>query len=96
LKLRDISPVGCLLESVEGGEFWARYSFIGVGFRWILRAKDRLVEIDTPEGGGRCFEGEALDALKERVLDKRVYRQGDSSAFLGGNRLFGLRFRKAL
>ena len=84
LKLRDISPVGCLLESVEGGEFWARYSFIGVGFRWILRAKDRIVEIETPEGCGRGFEGEALDALKERVLDKRVYREGDLPPFFGG------------
>jgi len=33
-----------LLESVEGGEKWARYSFVGTGARAIFRARGREVE----------------------------------------------------
>lgn len=83
LKLRGISPTGCLLESVEGGEFWARHSFIGVGFLWLLRAKGRLVEVETPQGCEN-FEGEVLDILKNLVLDKKVYRHDALPPFSGG------------
>ena len=34
---------GEMLESVEGGEKWARYSFIGTGSRAIFRARGREV-----------------------------------------------------
>ena len=36
LKLAD-SDYSCLLESVEGGEKWGRYSFIGLGSRQVLK-----------------------------------------------------------
>ncbi|KPK64424.1 MAG: hypothetical protein AMS21_06270, partial [Gemmatimonas sp. SG8_38_2] len=43
-------PFGFLLESVVGGEKWARYSFLGTGAigAWRLRSGDQ--EIWTPEG----------------------------------------------
>src|SRR5436305_7896810 len=43
-----------LLESVVGGEKWAAYSFIGVGARAVLRAKDGryVIERFDVEGGG--------------------------------------------
>ncbi len=44
-------PFGFLLESVVGGEKWARYSFLGVGAvgAWRLRGRDQ--ERWTPEAG---------------------------------------------
>jgi len=44
LKLRTPGH-GCLLESVEGGEKWARYSFLGTGATTVLRSKGPYVEI---------------------------------------------------
>ena len=44
LKLREPGH-GFLLESVEGGEKWARYSFLGSGAKTIFRSKGRHVEI---------------------------------------------------
>ena len=52
LKLAD-NDYSCLLESVEGGEKWGRYSFIGLGSRtvlkvtgheWILETDGQIVE----------------------------------------------------
>ncbi|MCP4037216.1 MAG: anthranilate synthase component I, partial [bacterium] len=40
----DDDRTSFLLESVEGGEKWARYSFIGSGARAAFRAKDGVVE----------------------------------------------------
>lgn len=50
LKLRpeednDLKTPAFLLESVEGGEALARYSFLGVGARATLKTKDRDVWI---------------------------------------------------
>jgi len=57
-----------LLESVEGGEQWARYSFLGTGARAIFRAFGRRVEW---EEGGRLERieapGDPLEILRERL-----------------------------
>jgi anthranilate synthase component 1 len=41
---------GFLLESVEGGEKWARYSFLGTEPARVLRARGGTIEIETPGG----------------------------------------------
>jgi anthranilate synthase component 1 len=64
----DDGRTSFLLESVEGGEKWARYSFVGTGARAIFRARGRQVEWDE---GGACerFEapGDPLEVLRERL-----------------------------
>lgn len=82
-KFKGVSPVSCLLESVEGGEFWARFSFIGVGFQWLLKAKDRQVLLKTPKQQS-WFEGNALEVLKERILHKNVAKTEELPPFYGG------------
>jgi anthranilate synthase component 1 len=61
-----------LLESVEGGEKWARYSFIGTGARAIFRARGRQVEW-TEAGQTRCLEvaGDPLEVLRARLAEYR-------------------------
>ncbi len=46
-------PWGFLLESLEGGERWARYSFLGTEPREVLRYRGRSVESWTAAGGWR-------------------------------------------
>lgn len=41
-----------LLESIEGGEKWARYTFLGAGPATIVRSKGRMVEVQR----GDCVE----------------------------------------
>ena len=48
-KRLDDGRTSFLLESVEGGEKWARYSFIGTGSRAVFRARGR--EIEWTRGG---------------------------------------------
>ncbi|HTR22182.1 MAG TPA: chorismate-binding protein [Gemmatimonadales bacterium] len=45
------SPFGFLLESVVGGERWARYTFLGTEPREVWRYRGRAVERWTPNGG---------------------------------------------
>ena len=39
-----------LLESVEGGEKWARYSFIGIRPSKVIKGRGRKLEIHSPDG----------------------------------------------
>src|SRR5881409_1476537 len=41
-------PYGFLLESVEGGEKWGRYSFLGTEPAQVFRARGAEIEIDAP------------------------------------------------
>jgi anthranilate synthase component 1 len=83
----DDGRTAFLFESVEGGEKWARYSFIGTGARAILRAHGR--EVEWEEGGETQriqAPGDPLDVLREKLASYRVVAP-DSLAlprFLGG------------
>jgi len=61
-------PFGFLLESVQGGEQWARYSFVGTrpASAWML--KDGAVSLWTPARG--WFRIEVKDPLAD--LDRRL------------------------
>lgn len=71
-----------LLESVEFGDKWGRYSFLGASTRAIIRAKDGVVTIS--EGASVCErKGNPLSILSE-------YLEGFSMATLPG--VDGLKF----
>lgn len=79
-------PYSFLLESVEGGEKWARYCFLGCNPSTIVRTQGQSVTIETNgEIETRNIEGESpLSALRkilkeyEPVVDDRLPR------FFGG------------
>lgn len=52
-----------LLESIEGGEKWARYSFLGVGSGRVFRSRDGYFEV--LENGEIVNSGEVADPLVE-------------------------------
>jgi len=52
-----------LLESIEGGEKWARYSFLGVGSGRLFRSRGKYFEV--LEQGEMVSSGEVADPLVE-------------------------------
>lgn len=61
-----------LLESIEGGEKWARYSFIGFDPALIFRSKGKTVQLIKNGSVIRTVESAyPLDVLKELMQDYR-------------------------
>ncbi|MGE4649647.1 MAG: anthranilate synthase component I [Myxococcota bacterium] len=83
----DDGATSFLFESVEGGEKWGRYSFIGTGARAIFQARGHRVEW-RDSAGTTSFEvsGDPLEVLRERLAEMRpVTLDGvDLPRFLGG------------
>jgi anthranilate synthase component 1 len=68
----DDGRTAFLLESVEGGEKWARYSFIGTGSRAIFRARGRDVEWSQGAATEHIrVDGDPLEVLRERLARLR-------------------------
>src|SRR6185436_264831 len=65
-------PYGFLLESVEGGETWGRYSFLGTEPARVFRAQGTRATIETP---GRVAEiretDDPLGVLKALLAEYR-------------------------
>jgi anthranilate synthase component I len=64
LRLQQNNPYTFLLESIEGGEQVARYSFLGVKPHLIMRVRGRTVESIT-NGQVERLPGTLLDALRQ-------------------------------
>lgn len=73
-----------LLESVEGGEMWARYSFLGLRPSKIIKGWGRRIEVSSPEGTDTFEADDPIAFLKETMS---VYRAVDVEGlprFFGG------------
>ena len=78
-------PFGFLLESVVGGEQWARYSFLGTRPRAAWRLRDGRVSWWTSEAGWSPVEAEdPLDDLDARLRAHRVVEAPELPRFWGG------------
>ena len=84
LKLVD-GPNAFLLESVQGGESWGRYSIIGLPCRRAWRASDHCFEqLDFGRVVERRAEVDPLGAIGEIVAGIRSPRLDDLAGFSGG------------
>ncbi len=85
LKVGD-RPYSYLLESVEGGQNLARYTFIGASPSLVFESKGRQIAIETPGKGKKTFKtGQDPLAELEKLLKR--YKQapvGDLPPFCGG------------
>jgi len=72
-----------LLESVEGGEKWGRYSFLGTEPSVIFRSKGRDIEI-LENGKSRKHKGDPLDALRELLSRYKPVTTPELPRFHGG------------
>jgi len=84
LRLRP-GPYAFLLESVEGGEKWARYSFLGAEPLMVLSAKDGRISLRR--GGARpqrLPDGDPLEALRRLLGDIQPVAVPGLPRFQGG------------
>jgi len=72
-----------LLESVEGGEKWGRYSFLGTEPSVIFRSKGKLIEI-TENGETNNIEGDPIDELRKLHSRYRPVPESGLPRFHGG------------
>ena len=78
-------PYGFLLESVEGGEKWGRYSFLGTEPRRVFRARGHSVEIETPgERVEKKTVADPMQALKDLLGVFRPVAVPGLPRFAGG------------
>jgi anthranilate synthase component 1 len=74
-----------LLESVEGGEKWARYSFLGSRPSKILRGNGTRVEIIEGQSPPQVFEQEnPVDLIKKEIAAYRPVEVKGLPRFFGG------------
>ncbi len=84
LKLAD-APNSYLLESVQGGEKWGRYSIIGLPCRTLLRVTGHRVTIETDGVVVESHEAEDPLAFIESFQQRyRVASHSDLPRFTGG------------
>lgn len=83
-KLED-SDCAYLLESVEGGEKWARYSFIGLNPVVTFKSKRHNIEIAYANGKKESFTDSApLDRLREIIKQYNFVEDPALPPFSGG------------
>src|SRR5438128_1072241 len=70
LKIERLSPYSFLLESVEGGEKVARYSFIGFEPETIVRSRSGEVTIE--KASGNEASGEPMLAVLRRLSGNHI------------------------
>ncbi|HET7342354.1 MAG TPA: anthranilate synthase component I [Methylomirabilota bacterium] len=84
LRLRP-GPYSFLLESVEGGEKWARYSFLGTDPLMVLSAKDGVVTLRRGNARPqRLAERDPLQALRRLLAEFRPVPVSGLPRFQGG------------
>jgi anthranilate synthase component I len=83
LRLRP-GPYAFLLESVEGGEKWARYSFLGSDPHVVLWAKDGRISVRRGGRIDRLPDGDPLEALRGLLRDFQPVPVPGLPRFQGG------------
>jgi len=81
----DRGSCAYLLESVEGGEKWARYSFLGSGSPTLIHGNDREVIVSSGRRHRRIpVKTDLLACLREIMLEYRPVRVPGLPRFCGG------------
>jgi anthranilate synthase component 1 len=84
LRIERESPYAFLLESIEGGEKIARYSFLGCGPTHIVRARAGGITIEYADGRHEQRDGPMLDLLREEMHTHRPVNRPGLPPFAGG------------
>ena len=75
-----------LLESVEGGQFAARYSFLGCEPRALFQSKNGIIKLTTFDGKKttRQFKGDPFSALRKLIKEHKPVEVEGLPRFHGG------------
>lgn len=82
-KIAQKSDKFFLLESIEGGEKWGRYSFIGFDPKARLAYKDGTLTV-TGEGARKVKTNRPYDAVRDYLSNYKTPRFEDIPPFTGG------------
>ena len=80
----DSPDYSFLFESVEGGDKWARYSFLGTDPSVVFRSKGRNIEIVRSGGETETFTGDPILALRNLLSCYRPVSSEELPRFHGG------------
>ncbi|MDH5517988.1 MAG: anthranilate synthase component I [Gammaproteobacteria bacterium] len=84
LKLAN-QPYTYLFESVQGGEKWGRYSFIGLPCRSVVKISGRQIDIETDGVVVESIQSDdPLGWIENYQQQFKAYDLGDISRFSGG------------
>lgn len=83
LKLANDSDDSFLLESVEGGESLARYSFIGANAEMAVSGNDTRTFVEK-NGEKSTIETSLFNFLREYFGNKKIVQTAELPAFVGG------------
>ena len=83
-KLSGISSRYYLLESIEGGEKWGRYSFLGYDPVMRVSCKEGVVTIEKGDEVATKQTDKPLDVLREIMKDYKAPRLAGLPPFAGG------------
>jgi anthranilate synthase component 1 len=84
LKIERRSPYAFLLESIEGGEKIARYSFLGCAPHQIVRASGKEIVVETVGGASETRKEPMLEVLREIMRAHQAVRVPGLPPFTGG------------
>jgi len=83
LRIARDSARSFLLESVEGGEQLARYSFLGAGPEMVVRSHGGVTTLED-SSGARQVEGTAVDALRREFAGRKLAAAEHIAPMAGG------------
>jgi anthranilate synthase component I len=72
-----------LLESIEGGEQVARYSFLGANPSFVVRGGKRQSVIEK-NGSAEVIEGDAIEFMRSYLADKQLAKRQGLAPLAGG------------
>ena len=83
-RFKDISPYCFLLDSVEGGEKWARYSFIGRDPLLTLRIQGQEALLERRDGHVEKLSGNPFDMVRDVMARYKGARLAGVPRLSGG------------
>ena len=83
MRIAGNSPYAFLLESVEGGERIARYSFLGTDPEMIVRGKGMQTFVER-NGTTETYPGVATEWVRDYFRDRKLARRSGLVPFTGG------------
>lgn len=84
-KISEISQRYYLLESVEGGEKWGRYSFLGFNPIVHVTCKDKVVTIEDQDSEVKTIESDKpFEILRELLKQYKAPKLDNMPPFTGG------------
>ncbi|HEX6622298.1 MAG TPA: anthranilate synthase component I, partial [Pyrinomonadaceae bacterium] len=85
MRVAGESPYAFLLESVEGGERVARYSFLGAEPELVVRGRKDDTVVERRGGGREVHEGRrAIDFMRDYFGARRLARRAGLAPMAGG------------